>query len=171
MARPPPNAVRLLRRYRPFSLSAPLLRLKADLLHDGRLAHDVLPDELGELLRRTADWDQAVVREVFLRFRQRERLYHFTVDAADDFHRRTRGKPDAVVTRHVESGQARFLERRDIGHLRLAARAADAERAQPPGLNIRHRGRRACHHGFDMPAEYVVKRNCRALVRYVQEVN
>ena len=63
------------------------------------------------------------------------------------------------------------MKRRDIRYLRLAARTAEPECAQPPGRKVGHYCGRARHHGINMPAEQVVECDRRAFVRHVQKFN
>src|SRR5436853_6499441 len=91
---------------------SPSLRLDAGGLDDGAVALDAVLQQVGELLRRSADRRVAVGLEVLRQLRLAQRLADFGVEPRDDRLRQS-GRPEKSKPRR------RLAERRDdLAHRR-----------------------------------------------------
>src|SRR5690348_9822222 len=79
----------------------PLLRLDARRLDDRAVALDAVLDQIGELLRRTADHRKAIGIEVLHDIRGMQRLVHLRVEPSDDSARQARRAEEAEPRRRL----------------------------------------------------------------------
>jgi hypothetical protein len=80
------------------------------------------------------------------------------------------GPDDAVPLDAVEALVAQLLERRDVGHERMALQARHRERLHLAGLDVRQRGREPGKERLRLAAEDVGDRRADAAIRDVHHI-
>src|SRR6266849_3838316 len=112
-----------------------LFRLRAGLLHDARPSLPFLRRPRAEFLRRAALRHDPEGLHLALSLRTLDQLVQLRIEQRDDFPGYSRGSDYSRAGGRCHGGIAALGERRNVGQVRVAARAGDREGAHLAALH------------------------------------